>query len=88
MRCTVTLFCEPDSSVSIVSGYGLDDQAIEVRSPTVAKAILLYPLCPDRLWGPPSLLYNGYRRYIPGVKVRPGRDADYSSPSSAKVEKE
>jgi hypothetical protein len=21
----------------------------------------LWPLCPDRLWGPPSLLYNGYR---------------------------
>jgi hypothetical protein len=26
------LFCEPISSVSIVSGYGLDDRAIEVRS--------------------------------------------------------
>jgi hypothetical protein len=28
---------EPGSSVSIVSGYGLDDRAIEVRSPVVAK---------------------------------------------------
>jgi hypothetical protein len=28
---------EPGSSVSIVSGYGLDDRAIEVRSPAEAK---------------------------------------------------
>jgi hypothetical protein len=28
---------EPDSTVSIVSGYGLDDRAIEFRSPTGAK---------------------------------------------------
>jgi hypothetical protein len=28
---------EPGSSVSIVSGYGLDDQAIEVRSPEEAR---------------------------------------------------
>jgi hypothetical protein len=51
---------EPGSSVSTVSGYRLDDRAIEVRSPTEAKGFFLYPLCPDRLWGPPSLLYNGY----------------------------
>jgi hypothetical protein len=28
---------KPCSSVSIVSGYGLDDQAIEVRSPAEAR---------------------------------------------------
>jgi len=38
--------------------------------------------CPDRPWGPPSLLYNGYRVF-PGGKERPGRDADPSPPSSA-----
>jgi hypothetical protein len=32
-----TTFYEPGTSVSIVSGYGLDDQAIEVRSPAEAK---------------------------------------------------
>jgi hypothetical protein len=51
--------CEPGSSVSIVSGYGLDDRAIDVRSPAEAKGFFLQPVCPDRLWGPPSLLYNG-----------------------------
>jgi hypothetical protein len=38
---------------------------------------------PDRPWGPPSLLYNGYR-VIPGVK-RPGRGVDRPTPSSAEV---
>jgi hypothetical protein len=55
----------PGSSVTIVYGYGLDDRAIEVRSPAEAKRFFVYPLCPDRLWGPPSLLYNGYRGSFP-----------------------
>jgi hypothetical protein len=33
---------EPGSSVSIVSGYGLDDRAIEVRFPAEAKGF--FPL--------------------------------------------
>jgi hypothetical protein len=36
-RVGVKWKCEPGSSVSIVSGYGLDDWAIEVRSPAGAK---------------------------------------------------
>jgi hypothetical protein len=60
------------SSGSIVSDYGLDDRAIEVRSPAEAKGFFLYPLCPDRLWGPPSLLYNGYRGSYPGGKIAAG----------------
>jgi hypothetical protein len=32
---------------------------------------------PDRPWGPPSLLYNGYRVF-PGGRKRPGHDADLS----------
>jgi len=43
-------------------------------------------VCPHRLWGQPSLLYNGYRGSFPGRKQRPGRDADHSPPSSAEVE--
>ena len=42
---------------------------------------------PNRPWGPPSLLYNGYRVF-PGGKVRPGRAADHSPPSSAAVMEE
>jgi hypothetical protein len=38
---TVSVLSEPGSSVSIVSGYGLDDRAIEVRFPAEAKAFFL-----------------------------------------------
>jgi hypothetical protein len=37
---------------------------------------------PDRPWGPPSLLYNGYRVTFPGVKWR---DVNHQFPSSAEV---
>jgi hypothetical protein len=43
--------------------------------------------CPNRPWGPPSLLYNGYRVF-PGGKLRPGRADDHSPPSSAEVVEE
>jgi hypothetical protein len=32
--------------------------------------------CPDRLWDPPSLLSKDTGGPFPGVKARPGRDAD------------
>jgi hypothetical protein len=41
----------------------------------------IYRNRPDRPWGPPSLLYNGYRVCFPGVK-RPGRGVDHPLPSS------
>jgi len=44
----------------------------------------IFRICPDRPWGPPSLLYNGYRVF-PGDNLRPGRDADPSPPSSTEV---
>ena len=47
----------------------------------------IFRALPDRLWGPPSLLYNGYRVF-PGGKERPGRDADPSPSSIAVVKKE
>ena len=46
----------------------------------------VFHTCPDRPWGPPSLLYSGYRVLL-GGKERPGRDAEPSSPSSAVVKK-
>jgi hypothetical protein len=76
------------SSVIIVSGYGLDDRVIEVRSLAEAKGFFLQPVCQGLLWGPPSLLYNGTGGPLPGAKTWPERDVDHSSPSSAEVENE
>jgi hypothetical protein len=42
---------------------------------------------PDLPWGPPILLYNGYRDFS-GGKERPGRDTDFLLPSSAVGKKE
>jgi hypothetical protein len=41
------------------------------------KRFFSSPEHPDRLWGPPSLLFNGYRGYFPKIK-RPWRDVDHS----------
>ena len=60
-----------------MTGYGLDGPGIESR-----WGGEIFRTCPDRPWGPPSLLYNGYRVF-PGGKARPGRDADPSPSSSA-----
>jgi hypothetical protein len=57
------------SAVGIATGYGLDDRAVGVRV-SVGSRIFSSPCRPDRLWGPPSLLYNGYRRlFLRGVKL-------------------
>jgi len=42
----------------------------------------IFRTCPDRPWGPPSLLHN-VNRVFTGGKEQPGRDADPSPPSSA-----
>jgi len=43
-----------------------------------------YIIRPDRPWGPPSLLYNGYRVSFPGVR-RPRRGVNQPPLSSADV---
>jgi hypothetical protein len=70
-----------DSAVGIATGYGMDNRGVGVRVP-VRSRIFSSPLRPDRLWGPPSFLSNGYR----GQK-RQGREADHSPPASAEVKK-
>jgi len=74
----IIYMCGPGSSVGIATAYGLDGPRIKSRWGETFRT------SPDRPWGPPSLLYNGYRVF-PGGKVLPGRDADPSPPSSAEV---
>ena len=69
----------PGSVVGMATSYGLDGPGIESR-----WGGEIFRTCPDRPWGPPSLLYNVYRVF-PGGKVQPGRDADPSPSSSAEV---
>jgi hypothetical protein len=72
-----------DSSVGIATGYGLDGREVGVRV-LVRSKMFSSPRHPDQFWGPPSLLFNGYRGFSPGIK-RPGREADHSPPTSANV---
>jgi hypothetical protein len=67
-------------SVGVATDYGLDSPVIESRWDEIFRTR------PDRPWGPPSLLYNGYRSF-PGVK-RPGRGAAHPPPPSVEVENE
>ena len=76
-RRVMLRFGGPGSSVGIVTEYGLDGPGIESRWGEIFRR-------PDRPWGPPSLLYNGYR-FFPAGKMRPERDVDPSPPSSAEV---
>jgi hypothetical protein len=75
-RITASIEGGPGSVVDRATGYGLDGLGIESRGDEVFRT------CPDRLWGPPSLLYNGHLVFPLG-KERPGRDADPSPPSSS-----
>jgi hypothetical protein len=71
-----------------VSDYGLDDRAIEVRSPAEAKdfssSLCVHTGCEAH----PASCTVGTGGPFPGGKARPGRDADHSPPSSAEVENE
>jgi hypothetical protein len=64
----------------MATDYGLD-WTVRRSNPGGGE---IFSTCPDRPWGPPSLLYNGYRVF-PGSSKRPGRDADLSPRSSAEV---
>jgi hypothetical protein len=76
---------EPGSSVSIVSGYGLDDRAIEIR-PSAGAKDFSSSLCVQTGSGAhPASCTMGTGGPFPGSKARPGRDADHSPPSSSEV---
>ena len=68
-----------ESSGGIATPYGLDGPGIESRWGEI------FCIRSDRPWGPPGLLYNGYRVSFQGIK-RPGRGVDPHHPSSQERE--
>jgi hypothetical protein len=62
--CMYKLLESRGDAVGITTGYGLDDQLVEVRGP-VGKIPFSSLRRPDRLGGPRSLLSNGYRDLFP-----------------------
>jgi hypothetical protein len=79
---------QPSSSVSIVSGYGLDDRAIQVRSPAEGKGFSSNLCVQTGSGAHPASCPMGTGGPFAWAKARPGRDADHSAPSSAEVENE
>jgi hypothetical protein len=76
-----------DSSVSIVSGYRMDNRAIGVLSP--AEADISSSLCVQTGTGAhPASCTMGTGGPFPGGKARLGHDADHTPPYSAEVENE
>jgi hypothetical protein len=76
---------EPDSSVSIVSDYGLDGQG-SIPDRGTYKTSNLCVQTGSRAH--PASCTVGTGGSFPWGKPRPGRDADHSPPSSAEVKKE
>jgi hypothetical protein len=64
------------------NGCGLDGRGVGVRVPVGAR-FLFTPRSPGRFWGQPPI------RWVPGALPpaveQPGREADHSPPTSAKV---
>jgi hypothetical protein len=79
---------EPGSSVSIVSGYGLDDRAIGVRSQQRQRDFSCDLCVQTGSEAHPASCTMGTGGLFPGGKARSGRDADYSPPSSSEVRNE
>jgi hypothetical protein len=67
------------SSVNIASDYGLDDRAIEARSPAEVRNFFSSNLCAQTGSGAhPASCTMGTGVLSPGLKWGPGRDADHS----------
>jgi hypothetical protein len=68
--------------------HGLDDRAIDVRSPTEAEDFSSSPCVQTGSGAHPASCPVGTGGCFPGSKARPGRDADHSPRSSAEVKNE
>jgi hypothetical protein len=70
---------------NMVIDYGLEDRG---RSPTEAEDFSSSPCIQTGSGAHPASCPTGTGGPFPGDKARPGRDADYSPPSSTDVKNE
>jgi hypothetical protein len=69
-----------NSSVGIETRYGMDGPGSNTGEGEIFRT------CPDRPWGPHSLLYNGYRVFPGGTAA--GRGDDHPPHLGPKLKKE
>jgi hypothetical protein len=77
---------EPGSSVSLVSGYELNDRKIEIRSLAEARGFSPSIYVQTVSGAHPDSCTICTMARFPGGKARPRRDADHSPPSTAEAE--
>jgi hypothetical protein len=85
MRQMLCVTQEQDSSLSIVSDYGLDDRAIGVRFSAGAKDFSSSVCVQTGSGAHPALCTMRTGGPFPGGKARSVSDADHSPPSGADV---
>jgi hypothetical protein len=83
VKCDFHIVPNRYSSFGITTGNGLD---VPGSIPDSAR-FFSSPQRPDRLWGPPSLVFSGYWESFPLDIRRQGRKPGHSPPSSAEVKK-
>ena len=76
----IPLINGPGSVVGIATGYGMDDPGSNPGGGEIFRT------CPDRLWGPPSLLHDGYRVF-PGGRGGRGVGMTLTQTSAEVLEK-
>jgi hypothetical protein len=87
-KLTFVTVTEVSRVAQSVSGYGLDDRAIEVRSRAEVKDFSPSLSVQTGSGAHPASCKMCTGDPFPGAKARPGRDADHSPPSSAEVDNE
>jgi hypothetical protein len=84
MRTTQSIKHRLNLWVGMATGYGLEGWVFRVWIPRAVR-IFSSQRRPNRFWGQPNPLPNGYKGLFPRGVKRPGHEFERSYPTSAKV---